>query len=425
MAEYISLLRCNSNYRFLWIGSVISQLGDWFNLLASAALITEISDSSTAISYLFLARFLPLFFFSPLAGVLADRYSRRFLLIASDVFRAVIVLGFLFINSPGQIWLLYLLTVIQFSLSAMFTPARTAVLANVVSREELVPANALDSFTWSTMLALGALLGGIVAAVFGKDTAFIMDAVTFLGSAWAISRIRIPAEASKTIVRQTGWLDFVDGFRYLRSVPFILSISLVKGAGSLVWGAINVLEIPFANKVYPLSIIPILEALHIEDGGTATLGIIYLVSGIGTGFGPLVMRHWLGDHPGRLLVGMTVGFVLTSAGILTLGFVGTLPLFLGGTLIRTVGTGTLWVFSAVLLQMLVPNRFRGRVFAFEFAILTLTQSISILAAGFMQDNLGWNVQQASITIGWLGVAVTGIWIVAYAVRLRAYGRFSL
>ncbi|MCB8925511.1 MAG: MFS transporter [Ardenticatenaceae bacterium] len=168
MQEYISLLRNNSNYRHLWLGNVVSQLGDWFNLIAAAELITELSNSGVAISYLFLARFLPLFLFSPLAGVLADRYNRRNLMVISDVLRAFVVLGFLLVGITGQVWLFYLLTVAQFALSALFTPARSAVVAMVVERHELVTANALDSFTWSTMLALGRCLAGLLRPFLGQ-----------------------------------------------------------------------------------------------------------------------------------------------------------------------------------------------------------------------------------------------------------------
>ena len=125
MQEYISLLRRNDNYRHLWLGNVVSLLGDWFNLIAAAELITELSNEGVAISYLFLARFLPLFAFSPLAGVLADRYDRKMLMVISDVLRAVVVFGFLIVGVTGQIWLFYLLTVAQFALSALFTPARS------------------------------------------------------------------------------------------------------------------------------------------------------------------------------------------------------------------------------------------------------------------------------------------------------------
>ncbi len=417
MNEYITLLRKNANYRFLWLGNVVSLLGDWFNLLASADLISELTSSGVAISYLFLARFLPLFFVSPLAGVLADRFSRKRIMILSDLLRAVTVAGFLLIRSSEQIWLLYLLTILQFCLSAFFTPARTAVIANIVPHKDLVTANALDSFTWSTMLALGALLGGIVAAIFGTTTAFVLDALTFLLSAYFIARVIVPPREQKEGSGQTGWLDFVDGFRYLSKEPFILILSLIKGAGALVWGAVNVFEITFANEVFALEDISWLKAIRIEDGGTAALGVFYVVSGIGTGVGPLLMRRWLGDKLPRLLFGIVIGFFLAGGGILLLGLAPTLSTFLAGTLVRTVGTGTLWVFSAVILQMTVPDEFRGRVFAFEFAVLTLTQSISTLAAGTMQDVLGWHVSRAARTMGWLGLGVTAVWVIVYLFAL--------
>ncbi len=414
MNEYIVLLRENRNYRNLWLGNVVSLLGDWFNLLASAELITDLTNSGTAVSYLFLARFLPLFFFSPLAGVLADRYSRRGIMIASDVLRALTVLGFLLVRSSSQIWLLYALTITQFVLSAMFTPARSAILANVVPQKDLVAANALDSFTWSTMLALGSFLGGLVAAIFGAETAFVADAATFLLSAYFISQIA-GVGRTKEAGRQGGWLDFVDGFRYLRGAGFILGISLAKAGGSLVWGAINVLEIKFAEQVFPIKNTAILSTLRIEDAGTATLGIIYMMSGLGTGVGPLLMRRWLGDAPVRLLRGITIGFVLMAVGIFSLGLAPTLPLFLLATLVRTVGTGTIWVFSAAMLQTLVPDRFRGRVFAFEFAALTLTQSISIFWAGFAQDNLLWMVNRVAMATGLFGLVIGLIWVL-FSVR---------
>ena len=417
MKQYIRLLQNNWNYRFLWLGSVISQLGDWFNLLASAELISHLTGSGIAISYLFLARFVPLFVFSPIAGVFADRFNRQRIMILTDLLRAGTVLSLLLINSPDRIWLLYLLTVVQFSLSALFTPARTAVLSNIVQRRDLVTANALDSLTWSTMLALGAFLGGVVAAVLGVAAAFIMDALTFLLSAWCISRIVIAGENQTAViptikpVKSQGWLDFVGGFQYLSGVPFILGVSLAKGAGSLVWGAINVLEINYADRIFPLNNPKWVDWLHIESGASATLGIIYVVSGLGTGLGPIVLRRILGDAYHRMLWAIMVGFVLLSLGILGLSLSPTLGFFSLATLVRTVGSGVVWVFSAALLQMLVPDSFRGRVFAFEFAVLTLTQSISTYLAGFLQDNWGLSVQRTTAVFGITGIFVTTIWLI--------------
>lgn len=418
MHEYIDLLRKNANYRNLWLGSVISQLGDWFNLIASAELITSLTDSGVAVSSLFLARFLPLFLFSPFAGVLADRYSRRAIMIITDILRAATVAAFLLIKTPDQLWMLYTLTILQFVLSALFTPARSAVLSNVVPKDKLVSANALDALTWSTMLALGAFLGGVVAALFGARVAFIADAGTFLLSAFFISRIVIMIPRERVKSEHSGFFDFIDGFRYLWRDPFILGIALAKAGGSLVWGAINVLEINFANEVFPLDRTVLGQSLNISDNGTATLGIIYMVSGIGTGLGPIFMRRRLGDRLPRLMVGITIGFGLLAFGIGLLSVSQSLGVYLLATLIRTVGSGTIWVFSAAFLQMIVPDRFRGRVFAFEFAMLTLTQSISVFSAGYMLDVLGLNVRQATAVMAFSGVIVLFIWLVFYASQRR-------
>lgn len=422
MAEYSALLRRNRNYRFLWWGNVISLLGDWFNLLASAQLVTDLTTSGVAISSLFLARFLPLFFFSPLAGVLADRYDRRRLMIIADLLRAVTVLGFLLVRSSQQIWLLYLLTVTQFALSALFNPTRSAILANVVDRRDLVTANALDSLTWSTMLAMGAFLGGLVAALFGITTAFVADSLTFLISAWAISQVGISAtEHLPRSQRRPGWLDFVDGFRYLRHAPLILGVTLAKGAGTLVWGAVNVMEVTIAHQIFPLSIPWLDQFFRVEDPGTATLGIIYVIVGLATGMGPLLMRRWLGDAPSRLFTGVTFSYALMAMGILSIRLATSLPHYLLAALVRGIGTGTVWVFSGTLLQLMVPDRFRGRVFAFDFAVLTLLQSLSISWAGFAQDVLQLDVKQLATIMGGVGLGVLLLWILfhlAVASRIK-------
>lgn len=400
MHEYVDLLKRNRNYRYLWLGAVVSQIGDWFNLIAAAALIAGLTSSGAAISYLFLARYLPLFAFSPLAGVLADRFDRRRLMILSDLLRAVTVVGFLLVREPQHVWLFYLLTVGQFAFSAVFTPARSAVLANVVVEKDLVTANALDSFTWSTMLAVGSLLGGLVAGSLGVQAAFVLDGLTFVGSAWLVGLIVLPAglAQARQAMAVGGWLSFVDGLRYLRHEPSILVISLVKGGGSLVWGAVNVLEIVYAKEVFPL-----------KGGASFTLGIIYAISGLGTGFGPLLMRRWFGDGSARLRWAITVGFGLLAVGLWGLSAAPNFAWFSVATLVRTIGSGTIWVFSAALLQMSVPDRFRGRVFAFEFAFLTLTQSISIFWAGYAQDGLGWDVWQVTASMAMSCLVVGGLW----------------
>ena len=401
MGSYVQLLQSNRDFRNLWLATLVSYAGDWFNLLASAALIGSLTKSGTAVSMLFLARFLPLFFFTPLAGILADRFDRKRILVLSDVLRAVTVASLVFVQLTGQVWLLYLLTVVQFSLSALFAPTHSAVLPNLVEEKDLVTANALDGFTWSTMLAIGALLGGIIASLLGTTAAFLLDALTFLWSAWFISRIVGPTRKEERTGAPTGLLDFVDGLRYLRGEPFILAIALVKAGGALTWGAIDVLQLPLAADYFPIG-----------EQGTITLSIFYAVTGVGSGLGPLLVRRWLGDSRRASLQALTVGFVLLVIGAFGLSQANTLLAAAGAILVRTLGGGTIWVFSAALLQTLVADRYRGRVFSFEFAAFTLTQSIAILWAGMAQDTLGLPLQTIFFysSVGALVVALLWLWV---------------
>lgn len=444
MREYIELLRRYPDYRNLWSARVVSNLGDWFNLLASAQLIASLTHSGTAVSLLFLARYLPLFFATPWAGVLADKLNRRNILIAADLLRAVTVLCFIFVREPGQVWLFYLLTALQFALSALYNPAHAALLAHTVPADKLVAANTLDSATWSTMLAVGALLGGIATALFGVQMAFVIDSVSFVAAALLL--LRIAPAAGRQIARAKGgaasaaepvvepvalvavaadnappldlvataaesegtWRSFLSGLRYLRLRPVLLGVALVKGGGSLVYGAVNVLEIALANNRFP-----------INGTGTLTLGLIYAVIGVGTGVGPILFRRVAGDAHSTLLRAIGIGFTCMTLGVLAMALAGTLPGALGGVALRAFGVGICWVFSQSLLLSWVEDAYRGRVLAFQWTVFTATEVVSTIFAGFAVDALGLSVQQALLVMGLTGVVVSAAWVIFEAqVRRR-------
>src|SRR3989440_9728613 len=187
---YLELLRGNRSFRMLWLGQVVSQMGDWFDTIAVYTIALTLTGSTRSVALIMVARFLPSVVMGPLSGVVADRFSRRTIMIASDIVRAVVVLGFLFVRRPDQMWLVYVLTVLQLAFSTFFEPAKTAAIPSIVSDRELVPANAIASVTWSVMLTLGAALGGFVAGAFWTNAAFFLDSLTFVASAMLISTVR-------------------------------------------------------------------------------------------------------------------------------------------------------------------------------------------------------------------------------------------
>jgi MFS family permease len=376
---YVQLVRENANYRFLWSGQIVSLLGDWFNLIASAALVASLTQSGIAVGGLFVVRMLAPFLVSPFAGVAADRYNRKHLLIATDIIRAITVFAFLLVREPGQVWLLYALTAVQLALSGFFFPARNAILPDIVVREQLGAANALSSATWSVMLALGAALGGIVAGQWGVYPAFIIDGLTFLLSATLITRIvyhHRPALDNNERHVGAALRQYVDGLRYLWSYKDNLVIAVHKGAFALVaGGAFAVIQVSLAREVFVIG----------EGGGTG-LGLLYATVGVGTGLGPIIARRFTGDRDGPLRIAIALSYVMAALGIALMAPLASFGLVLMGTVLRGVGGGIGWVFSTQLLLQLVPDRVRGRVFSTEFAIFTLMSAIGSAAGGWMLDN---------------------------------------
>jgi MFS family permease len=375
---YVALLQRNRNYRYLWAGQVVSLLGDWFNLIASASLVAALTQSGVAVGSLFVIRMLAQFLATPFAGVAADRYNRKHLLILADLGRALTVLGFLFVSEPGQVWLLYVLTAVQLAISGFFFPARNAILPDIVSRRELGAANALSSATWSVMLAFGAALGGLVAGQWGAYPAFTIDALTFLLSALLISRIVYQPDSALTGDRSViaAVRQYVDGLRYLVQHKDTLAIALHKGAFALfVAGGFQVVQVAVAERVFVIG-----------QGGGTSLGLIYAGMGVGTGLGPIVARRFTGDRDRPLRLAIGLSYLIAALGLALIAPLYSFGLLMVGTVLRGAGGGIGWVFSTQLLLHLLPNRVRGRVFATEFAIFALMNATGAAAGGWALDN---------------------------------------
>jgi len=376
---YFSLVYNNRNFRTLWFGQIVSLFGDWFNLIASAALISQLTESGLAVGGLFVVRMLAPFLISPIAGVAADRYNRKHLLIFADLSRAVVVLGFLLVRDPQHVWLLYVLTFIQLAISGIFFPTRNAILPDIVAPNELGAANALSSATWSVMLALGAALGGIVAGEWGIYPAFIIDSATFLVSAVFIAGIRYTPPEILTGTKQSISLalrQYIEGLQYLKEHLDILILSLQKAANALFAnGAFQVVQVALAEQVFVIG-----------DGGGTSLGILYAVTGVGTGIGPIVARRFTGDRSRSMRFAMSLSYAITILGLILCAQLSSFGVVLLGTLLRAIGGGINWVFSTQLLLQLIPNQVRGRVFSTEFASLTLANAFGAAFGGYVLDS---------------------------------------
>ncbi len=377
---YLQLVRQNPNFRYLWLGQVVSLMGDWFNLIASAILVDSLTGSGFAVAGLLVVRTLSQFITGPIGGLLADRYNRKNILIVTDWLRAALVLGFLLVDGPEDVWLLYVLTACQLGTSGIFTPTKDAILPDITSESEIGTANALNATTWSTMLALGAALGGVVAGEWGLRPAFIVDSLSFLLSAVLIARVAYtqttPTDLPPIRLPQA-FNQYFSGFAYLRKNPEILLIAIQKGFLTLaITSGFEVIQVELSSQRFQIG----------ENGSTA-LGLMYASVGLGTGVSPLLARLFTGDRETRLRWAIAAGYLFAAAGLLTVSSLLNFQVVLFGTFVRGFGVAIVWVFSTTLLLKKLPNAYRGRVFGSEFALFTLFSAIGTPIAGRVLDTV--------------------------------------
>ena len=391
-AGYLELLRGNRAFRQVWLGQVVSQMGDWFNTIALYTIILNLTGSGRDVGLLLVARFIPSFVFGPLSGVLADRFSRRSIMIVSDLLRAIVVLGFLFVRRADQLWIIYLLTVLQLGFSTFFEPAKTAAIPSLVADRELVAANAISSVTWSVMLTLGAAIGGLLTGWLGTDVAFILDSLTYLVSAALIASVRVPKRPKHlkrkfALGRALGITETIEGARYVKHRPRVLALLLVKPAWGLGGGILTLLAV-FGEKVFPVGNSPAIG-----------IGVLFAARGIGTAIGPIVARRIAGEGKERQQASIGVAFLISGLFYVLFGSTASFVIALLVLGIAHTGGSILWVFSTVLLQREVQDRFRGRVFAAELALLTLTMAASNYATGELLDRFQLSPRLVVIAIG--------------------------
>ena len=206
-----------------------------------------------------------------------------------------------------------------------------------------------------------------------------------------------------------GFRQYFDGLQYLRKHIDIFVITLHKGInGLLVVGVFQVVQVTIAEQYYPIG-----------DGGSISLGFIYVATGIGTGIGPILGRSWARDRHRHLRIAIAIGYVFSMAGFLITSTLISFPVVLFGAFLRGIGGGDVWVLGTQLLLQLLPNEVRGRVFSTEFAMNSLMTAIASGAAGiFIDSSLG--VSGILILCAGLTVILTVLWTIWVAMEKREH-----
>jgi MFS family permease len=409
LSAYWRLVRGNRNFRRIWLAQIVSEAGDWFYSLAIYTLLLEITGAATSIAIALVFQVLPQTFAGPAAGLINDRLSRKKVMIVADLSRAIIVLAMIFVRGPRDIWFLYLLLTLETIMAAFFEPARNAVIPNIVPAEDINAANSLSASTWSFVLAAGATLGGIVAAAFGRNTVFIINALSFLASAWFISRMSFnePHRDGAVPFRMRELFDFsptLEGIRFIRRDPRLAASIFIKiGVGLLASGW--VLFPIFASRIF------LLPGLSVARNTMLVTSILAGARGLGALAGPLCCANWADDSQIRMTKLVLVGFSLAGLGYCAFSQAPSLEWACAALFVATSGGAITWVNSTTLLQLNSEDRFRGRVFAADLAIAMFTVAAASFLAGRSIDS-GISVRHVALGVGAAQLILGLVWVFA-------------
>lgn len=402
MTSFGGLLRTNRNYRYLWFGQVVSEVGDHFNSLAVLSLALHLTGSGLAVGGVMLARTIPAIAAGPLSGVILDRMDRKRVMIVSDLFRAVIALVFILSLAAGRQWMIYVLSGLLMFGSPFFTAGRSSILPRITAPEELHTANALTQTTSWLTLSAGTLMGGFSTSAFGYDWAFVVNSASFLFSAWAIAKLRSPQGHFRAEARDTApaggerrfWGDFADGLGYMRRTPLVMAIGLAWVGWASGGGAAQILFTLYGELVF--------------QRGPAGIGIIWSAAGVGLVIGG-VLAHRLGPRLSFRGYKHAISILFLVHGLAYVFFAIAPKILLAALWVglSRIGMGANNVLNRTMLLEYVPDQYCGRVFATTEMMMNATMMLSMTLASVATEI--WHTRTIGLVAGLLSTSTAFFW----------------
>eukprot|EP00537_Pseudo-nitzschia_pungens_P006271 CAMPEP_0172375972 /NCGR_PEP_ID=MMETSP1060-20121228/64466_1 /TAXON_ID=37318 /ORGANISM="Pseudo-nitzschia pungens, Strain cf. cingulata" /LENGTH=519 /DNA_ID=CAMNT_0013103313 /DNA_START=101 /DNA_END=1657 /DNA_ORIENTATION=+ len=445
---YVNLLSSNKNYRNFWFSYVVNRMGDWMTYMASISLIQEVtnsdSDKNTLISILVLVKLLPNVVSMPIGGVLADSYDRRRVQISLDVLSSGVIWLFLWSYQQKSIPICYLANFVLEVLSGLYLPSNKAIVQQLVGNnpnktkeendEELKKGTTLTGMTWSTMAALGSMIGGILVATFGIDGCFIIDSVTYLSSAAFLYygvqgdyNVAVTATKGKNLksatkgeteflleeqvdstdkarevdIKQYGanedgsnrpsWTMFAQSLKYVFvQEPLVGAYALLKGSAAASFGSADVLNVTFSSRGSEVN--PSLTSLK--------LGTLFGFVGVGCIIGSYFVDVFSNLSRPRSIARLCLsGYFFQAFGLWQMAL---FPDFFGNTLlsgiVRSIGSSMTWVASTLLIQKYTPPRLLGRVSSIDTSVALSAECLSALGGGLLMDYMGVTPEGLSLIL---------------------------
>ena len=364
------------DFRTLWIGQSISQIGDGLTGLATLIVINQLTGSTMALATMAIAIAVPQLLFGLLAGVYVDRWNRKHIMIVSDVLRGLLVLGFVVVRDPSQVWILYGLGFLQAAIGTFFEPAKSAIIPALVHDEALLSANALSQTTRVVTGVVGSALAGLLVGIAGSGwPAFTLDSLTFFVSAMFIARISAakagsPAGSDGASGHALG--ELAEGLRFIVGQRALVVVVLVLSVSMLGFGAVNVLFVPFLVDVLGVPI----AALGAVDAAEVT--------GMVIGSGAVAVLAARLKTKQMIVAGIcAIGILLALTGAAPNVWIVLIALFLLGLCLTPVQAAV-----STLMQRGVPDDKRGRAGSALNTGMTLASVVSMAASGVLGETVG-------------------------------------
>jgi MFS family permease len=384
---------------------VVSYLGDWFAFVALAGLVEDVTDSRFLVSLVLVSMTIPGLFMSPIAGSFADRFDRRKILIVVSILQAFAAL-LLLLHSIAGIWITFVAQCLIAALASFVGPSSSASVPNLVDNDDdLRKTNALFGSTWGTMLAVGAALGGVFAAVFGRNAAFIANAVSFVVAALLFSGVKRPMQSERTQNSNKGRVrpiaDMKEAINVAKKDPVILALLCSKMTFAVGAGIVSQLAV-LASNVF-----------NVGDSGR---GLLIGVRGIGSGLGPILGARIAGRDMAKLLkvcgyAGLV--FAVCYVGAALSPFIGMAAVFIA---LAHLSGGAQWTLSTLGLQMKAPDHVRGRVMAGDMAMVNTMIGFTSILAGLASQFIG--VRPAIIIFAAAAAVASIVYLIATARIIR-------
>ena len=376
----VALLRRNPDFSRLYLALLIAFAADWFATVALIDLVLETTDSTAAASVILVLQMAPFLVATPIAGMLADRFDRRFMLAGANLARGFICIGLLFAVDADTVWIAFAVVALLAFGAAFFEPTVSASLPNLVDREDLPTANALIGSAWGTMVAFGAALGGLVASTVGREITLLMYPVLFFVSAalvWSVKRSMREEHALAPEDAPHGLSGLVstvtETIALARRDHAVAALLLTKPTFGVATGIVHMLAITSDD---------------IWGAGQLGVGLLFAARGLGALVGPFLARTFAVDDMSRLLRGISLSFAVYLVGYALLPLSPVIWAAAVFVFVGHVGGGAQWTLSSFGLQRTTPDRVRGRVFAVDFGLALAISSISTLTAGWLAGAIG-------------------------------------